>query len=150
MLIINLKSKWWNAIPKRFPVLSNEGANKHPEFTNRYSQAMALAARGTVYVVVLQRNGEGGGIGAYQLPNKPSPPNVWRTYEFPAIQHKNAAVTSVKSVDASNDFAISEDWINGEGGEILPFVDANDLPSPTKLRRGSSLAVRDTTCEVAG
>jgi len=37
-------------------------------FTSRYSQAMARASSGQAYVVEKTRDGEGGGIGAYQNP----------------------------------------------------------------------------------
>ena len=132
----------------RFPVLS---ANPQQSvLTSRYSQAMALASRGTSYVVVSKRNGDGGGVGAYQLPSNPNPPNVWRTYEFPTLQNRNDDVTSVMSVDVSDNFKATEDWTRGGDGEMLPFTDANDLPNPMRRKRGNSLAVRDNTCEVAG
>ena len=131
---------------KRFPVLSMPG--QQSVLTARYSQAMALASRGTSYIVVSKRNGDGGGEGAYQLPTTTTPPNVWRTYEFPTLQNRNDDVTSVKSVDASNSFAITEDWTRGGGGELLPFNDADDLQNPARRKRANTLAARDDTCTV--
>ena len=74
---------------------------------------------------------------------------MWRTSEFPRIQNKNDNFTSVMSVDASDAFKATEDWTKGSDGEILlPYVDANDLPNPTSRKRGNTLVVRDTACEI--
>ena len=120
----------------RFPILAMGGHRVHYVFIARLSQALALGSSGTAYIAVMQHKGVLGGQGAYQLPkatDDPDCPNVWRTYEFPALQ-RNSAVTSVISVAQSKNWEPSRDWTKDGGQEKLPFADADKLPDPEPIQ----------------
>ena len=108
---------------------------------------MSEGSSGIAYLAVKHHYGLGGGEGAYQLPLTPGPPaNIWRSYEFPAIQHKSA-VTLLLSAAEDENWLPREAWRKGDGQEELEFLDTNDIPNPMRRRR-RGLQVRDYTCRV--
>ena len=120
----------------RFPILAKNDHRVRYVFVARLSQALAQGSSGTAYVAVMQHKSEKGGQGAYQLPKDPEDPNypnVWRTYEFPALQ-RNSAVTSVISVAQNENWEPSRDWTKDGGQEKLPFADADKLPVPEPVQ----------------
>lgn len=74
--------------------------NRLTVYTARYAEALATVASGEVFFAVKHYDGDGGGKGAYQLPDQTKVTNVWRAYEFPTLQ-RNKAVTKVTSIDIS-------------------------------------------------
>lgn len=133
----------------------------------RWSQAFALVSSGTAYFVVENNYRQPGPDGAYPGPNGayqwplPDPPeappgeivpNVWRKYEFGALQ-RNTAITQVITVawneglvnnaqpqrtdwqtnqtpPAGGNVANAPDGINVPFGGQIPFFDANSLAVP--------------------
>ena len=151
-----LDSQYWTDVLSANPNFRLDDIPRMQVFVARYAEAMAQASTGKAYVVVGQRNGEGGGVGAYQLPTDTSSTNVWRAYEFPTLQ-QNTAISSVASVDQSNDFSQTIDWQPDDGNEILPYVDAdtlNVLAAPpcnaNSKRDGSACAVCTTVASPSG
>src|SRR5579862_1617378 len=119
----------------------------------RLSQAMAKGSTGDAYVVVPQRNGPAGGVGAYQLPPPNIRPNVWRTFEFPVLQ-QNSNIKRVLSVDVSNNYQATVDWESGNSGQqVLPVTDADSVAVPplaapcnAKFRRDTQACATTTAC----
>ena len=104
---------------------------RNERFVQRASQAMASISRGEVFLVLLQRQGQYGGVGIFQDP-KPNDhlTNIWTENEFPTLQ-RNPAVTRIISVDVSNNFHQDVDWANGVPGvPLLPPSTANTDPVP--------------------
>ena len=112
----------------------------------RYSAALAIAARGEVMVVTKSRISANGGSGAYSMPNpKDTKENVWRTYEFPLAQ-RNPDVTRVVSYALDEDpMNPVVDWERGKKGDLLPEPSFPDpplrkviaTPGPSKPAPGS-------------
>ena len=103
-------------------------------YVRKLSQAFASVCTGNAFVMVLQRYGKGGGVGAYQTPWAPSTrpvesrqDNVWENDEFPALQ-LNDKIERVYSVDLSNKNRRTIDWTKGEARKPLRNVEAIPLP----------------------
>ena len=156
----------YQRVLRRFPDIGNAGSpvknnlhqNRANVFAARYSEALASLVKKDTFLVVLKRDGAGNeaanqhaDVGAYQTEwvnpkrHDPPPPNIWLTYEFPALQ-RNENVPRVLSVDVSNNFHQDVDWINPKyrmggpqhGGRLLNEGHADDLevPPPTDLKTG--------------
>jgi hypothetical protein len=110
--------------------IADPDVNKRNDaFVQRFSAALAVAAKGDVMVVTRSRESKYGGSGAYSKPNPAdSKENVWRTYELPLAQ-RNEDVGRIVS------FALDEDPIKpvvdyerGKKGEIMPMPTFPDPP----------------------
>lgn len=105
-------------------------------FLARSGEAIGAVASGDVLVYIGKRDGHGG-LGAFQQDDpeiRRDGPNIFRTYELPALQ-RNSAVTSIISVDISNNAQHTVDWENGQSAPnlnnpLLPPGSANDMPVP--------------------
>ena len=108
--------------------------NRQNIFVRKLSQAFASVCKGNAFLMVAQRNGKGGGVGANQTswvdPDKPAQnnqDNVWENDEFPALQ-RNDKIDRVYSVDLSNRNAKTIDWTKGQPKKPLRNVEAIQLP----------------------
>ncbi|KIX00254.1 uncharacterized protein Z518_10393 [Rhinocladiella mackenziei CBS 650.93] len=123
----------------------------------RSAEAIGAAASGDILVYVGEKNGYGG-LGAFQQdnPEKRRPdngPNIFRTYELPAVQH-NGSVTRIISVDISNNAQHTVDWENGQSAPglnnpLLPPGLANDIPVPPVPRFVFERRAVDSSRDVA-
>ncbi|KAH6642048.1 hypothetical protein C7974DRAFT_384737 [Boeremia exigua] len=105
---------------------------RYDAYVNRFSAAMAKAAKGEVIIVTQTRTSRNQGEGAYSKPDPQTPAeNRWRVYEFPIAQ-RNPKVTSVVS------YALQENPLkkvvdfqpNGAKGELLPMPSFPNPPKP--------------------
>lgn len=124
-----LDDDYWNTVIN-VPNFHMDDPNRSTVLVARYAEAMATISTGEVFLVVAKYNGDGGGQGAYQMPQAgDTRTNVWRAYEFPTLQ-RNSAVTQVTSVDLSNNLNQHVDWQPNNNDEELPASGASDLPVP--------------------
>ncbi len=75
------------------PARNAANLNRADILVRKTSQAMASLCKSDAYLMVLRRNGDGGGVGITQTPwvpsNMPSQyrkDNVWEDYDFPSLQ----------------------------------------------------------------
>lgn len=134
-------------------------------FVARYSEALARASAGEVFIVYRDRVGLGGKDGdldgAYQLdipadPNSGNPeqknplPNAWRTYEFGTLQ-RNSAVTKITGVETNNNYAKTTDWEPNKGLKVMPPSIAMELVLPGGPAPGCNAKMKrdDSACATA-
>jgi hypothetical protein len=60
--------------------------------------------------------------------------NYWRAFVFPTLQ-RNPAITSITSVDVTNNFAQTVDWTPGDGNPILDTSTASQMNPEAPARR---------------
>ncbi|PVH70902.1 hypothetical protein DL98DRAFT_540457 [Cadophora sp. DSE1049] len=107
-----LGEEWWSEVIAGRPEFGISGTGARADyFRNTFAVAMAKASVNEVFIVVRSRTSEAippGLPGAYQNPIMS--PNIWRDFEFPTLQ-ANDDVMKVTSVDISNNYAQTTDWV---------------------------------------
>ncbi len=110
--------------------------NREDIYIRKLSQAFASVCEGDAYLMVLKRNGQGGGVGVFQTPwvaddKDPSDirDNVWEDYEFPSLQ-LNMRVPGIYSVDMSNGNQPTLDWVRGRDPQTRQPADVEAIPLP--------------------
>ncbi|KAI4175505.1 MAG: hypothetical protein LQ343_001705 [Gyalolechia ehrenbergii] len=152
-----LDADYWNKVVNLTRFHMDQSTRK-PVLVARYAEAMATASTGEVFVVVQKYNGDRGGKGAYQLPTDTTNPNMWRAYVFPTLQ-RNSAVTSVTSVDLSDNLNRHVDWQPNNNDPELPASGASGLvvpppppgcPQKVKRKRAAAACVTCITLARSG
>lgn len=96
----------------------------------RIATALAKLSKGEVFLVVKNRKGDHGGVGAYQLPDpNDNLINVWRDYEFPALQ-SNPHVTKVACVALTDNLQRHTDWEPKKPAQYQTLPEVALLPDP--------------------
>lgn len=128
-----LPESWTTAVGKvlRFQL---DQPKAHTVMAQRIATALAKLSKGEVFLVVKNRNGDHGGVGAYKNPNpNDNLINVGRNYEFPAIQ-RNTKITKVTCVALTDNLQRHTDWEpNNSKYQMYPEVAL--LPDPNTKKR---------------
>lgn len=129
-----LPQAWTDALKvvTRFSLTS---AKAQTVMAAKISVALAELTSGEAIVVVKKRDGDFGGVGAYQDPDPDIDGNVWRDYEFPTLQ-KNSAVTKVICIGLEGEQAGVHvtDWTRGGKDEVLTMKAIPEDPPAARRR----------------
>lgn len=129
-----LPQKWTDALNKvaHFGLTS---AKAQTVMAAKISVALAELTSGEAFFVVDKREGEYGGVGAYQTPKTSNNGNMWRDYEFPTLQ-KNSAVTKVICIALNGEQAGVHvtDWTRGGKHEVLAMKAIPEDPPAARRR----------------
>lgn len=131
-----LPDSWTVALNKVSRFQLHEGTSQ-TILTQRWATALARLSKGEVFLVVKNRDGDNGGVGAYQLPNSDDNLiNVWRDFEFPALQ-RNTAITRVTCVAINDNLRRHTDWEpnNAARYPTLPVVSLLGDPNTRTNKR---------------
>ncbi len=107
-------------------------------YIRKLSQALASVCKNDAYLMVLKRNGDGGGVGIHQtpwvhpkMPSRYMKDNVWEDHELPSLQ-LNDRVPRIYSVDMSNNNERHEDWVRGRDPQTRQLTDPEAIPLPVR------------------
>lgn len=141
---------WCAAVLPNPKYTMKDGSPRELLFNIRLGQAFASVCRGNAFLIIpslvgladivpaLRDEGFGRpfGKGAFRYPYKAEVShmgfkryNIWRDFEFPALQ-RNEIVRLLVSVVSELNFQPHLDWFRGDKTPLLPFVDADALPVP--------------------